>query len=270
MDRLERAIAVLHEMDWESGKRSSDSCISPFSRFIVTLFFMIGVVSFGKYELTGLLQMVLFLLVVCVWENISIIQGIRRCRILIVLVFFVGIANPFFDRTVAVVFGNFAVTYGMISMLTLFLKGLLTVCAAYVLMIQIGMEGICAALNTLCIPKAAVTMLLLMYRYLIVFLKEFQRMSQAYRLRGRGGRGIHISAWGSFAGHLLLRSIDRANEVSDSMKLRGYDGSFRYESERIRERTSIPYSVLYVVCCSAALILLRFVPIFHLVGTLFI
>ena len=65
MDRLERAIAVLHEMDWESGKRSSDSCISPFSRFIVTLFFMIGVVSFGKYELTGLLQMVLFLLVVC-------------------------------------------------------------------------------------------------------------------------------------------------------------------------------------------------------------
>ena len=268
MDRLERAVAVLHEIDMESGKRSSGSRISPFSRLMVTLIFIIVTVSFGKYNLVGLSGMFLFLLMLSIWEDISLLQGMKRCRFIIFLLIFVGIANPFFDRTPVAFLGNFAVTGGMISMVTLFMKGLLTVCAVYFLMVQIGINGICASLSALPIPKAAVTVLLLMYRYLMIFLKEFHKMSQAYRLRCPKGKGIRISAWGSFVGLLLLRSIDRANDVYDSMKLRGYDGNFRYEAEQIRERASIPYSIWYTVCWTSVFLFLRFVPVFDLVGNL--
>ena len=53
-------------------------------------------------------------------------------------------------------------------------------------------------------------------------------MTDAYRLRAPGQKGIHISAWGSFLGQLLLRSMDRAEELYSSMTLRGFRGEFYY------------------------------------------
>ena len=51
-------------------------------------------------------------------------------------------------------------------------------------------------------------------------------MIQAYSLRAPNQKGIHISAWGSFLGQLLLRSMDRAQELYYSMLLRGFRGEF--------------------------------------------
>ena len=53
-------------------------------------------------------------------------------------------------------------------------------------------------------------------------------MMQAYALRAPGQKGVHFKVWGSLAGQLLLRSIDRAAEVYESMALRGYQGEFTY------------------------------------------
>ena len=53
-------------------------------------------------------------------------------------------------------------------------------------------------------------------------------MSEAYHLRAPGQKGIHISAWGSFLGQLLLRSMDRAEDLYESMLLRGFRGEFYY------------------------------------------
>lgn len=53
-------------------------------------------------------------------------------------------------------------------------------------------------------------------------------MMQAYSLRAPRQKGIHFKAWGSFVGQLLLRSMDRAGVVYESMTLRGYQGEFCY------------------------------------------
>ena len=53
-------------------------------------------------------------------------------------------------------------------------------------------------------------------------------MSESYALRAPGQKGIHFSAWGSFLGQLLLRSMDRAEELYSSMRLRGFRGEFYY------------------------------------------
>lgn len=62
-----------------------------------------------------------------------------------------------------------------------------------------------------------VVVLLLTYRYLILLLQEGSRMSAAYALRAPYSKGIAFNAWGTLVGQLLLRSIDRAQTVYESM-----------------------------------------------------
>lgn len=50
---------------------------------------------------------------------------------------------------------------------------------------------------------------------------------QAYELRAPGQKGIHFKVWGSLMGQMLLRSMDRAEVIYESMCLRGFDGVFR-------------------------------------------
>ena len=77
-------------------------------------------------------------------------------------------------------------------------------------------------------PKMLVTLLLLTYRYVGVMTEELAVMTDAYHLRAPGQKGIQFSAWGSFLGQVLLRSMDRAQELYSSMLLRGYHQHFHY------------------------------------------
>ena len=76
--------------------------------------------------------------------------------------------------------------------------------------------------------KLLVTQLLLSYRYLTLLLEQADTIAQAYALRAPKQKGVHFKVWGSLAGQLLLRSIDRANNLYDSMLLRGYQGEYYY------------------------------------------
>ena len=72
------------------------------------------------------------------------------------------------------------------------------------------------------------TQLLLSYRYLTLLLEQADTIAQAYALRAPKQKGEHFKVWGSLAGQLLLRSIDSANNLYDSMLLRGYQGEYYY------------------------------------------
>lgn len=82
------------------------------------------------------------------------------------------------------------------------------------------------------------TQVLLTYRYVTVLLEEANRMTQAYSLRAPNQKGVHFKVWGTLAGQLLLRSMDRANEVYESMTLRGYQENFTIQRRsRAKRRT---------------------------------
>jgi cobalt/nickel transport system permease protein len=96
-----------------------------------------------------------------------------------------------------------------------------------------------------------------------VLAEEANVMTQAYSLRAPGQKGIHYKAWGSFLGQLLLRSMDRAEELYSSMLLRGYHGEFYYAQgggSSIRD-------VLYAAFWCALFIAARFVNLTQLLGT---
>ena len=89
-------------------------------------------------------------------------------------------------------------------------------------------------------------------------------MTEAYHLRSPGQKGIHISAWGSFLGQLLLRSMDRAEELYNSMLLRGYHQHFHYAP--VKKCTGKDGA--FFLGCTAAFLLLRFVDLAQLLGSL--
>ena len=59
-----------------------------------------------------------------------------------------------------------------------------------------------------------------------------------------GQKGIHISVWGSFLGQLLLRSMDRAQALYESMELRGFCGEFPSAAHGCGSAASWPYALL--------------------------
>lgn len=239
--------------------------IHPLVKLCITVYYMLLVVSFPKYELSGLLSMILYPFFLYTAGNISITDSIRRLKPVLPVVCIAGIFNPFFDHTPVYKLNGLIITGGMISMLTLLLKGVLTVLGAYLLIATTSIQKLCAALRMLHVPKLPVTVILLIYRYLILFVDEIKNTSQAYALRAPGQKGIQFHTWGSFTGLLLLRTLDRAQNIYESMCLRGFHGDFFYG--KLTGKIQIQ-DILYFAGLAGLLTFLRTVPFFTLVGSL--
>jgi len=228
MSKVSNAWAELREMDELSAQDSPIHRLHPLAKLLVTLTYIFVVVSFPKYAFSALVVMVLYPVLTFQISGIPVRLCFHKLRVMLVLVCAVGVLNPFFDRAPILAVGGVTITGGMLSMATLILKGVFALTASFLLIATTPIDRLCAALRQLNVPGILVTLLLLTYRYISVMLREVSIMTDVYALRAPGQKGIHVSAWGSFLGQLLLRSMDRAEELYQSMELRGFQGEFYY------------------------------------------
>lgn len=262
MSKLNQAIHNIHYLDEAAEQDNWINRIHPLAKVIVTVWYMILVMSYPKYNLTGLAGMSLYPIAGMILGEIPVKRAFRQLKGILLLVCMVGIANTVLDRNQVWSLGSFIVTSGMISMLTLVMKAALAVFASYLLIVTTSIENICCAFRMLHLPKILVTLIMLIYRYIVLMLKEAERVTQAYTMRAPNQRGIHYKVWGTLAGQMLLRSIDRAELVYESMTLRGFDGEFYVKGRRQMSGKSMLYGGLWC----AALLVLRLVPVFEIVG----
>lgn len=266
MSNLNQAIYEIQSLDALAKENRWVNRLHPLVKLWVTILYIGITVSFPRYNLSGLLVMAVYPVILFVVGEISFKDSLRRLRLVLPLVCVVGLLNPLFDKDIVARFGNLAVSGGVISMITLMLKGILTVLAGYLLIASTTIEKLCYALRMMHVPKLFVTQILLIYRYLSVLMEEAERMTQAYVLRAPGQKGVHFKVWGSLAGQLLLRSMDRAENLYESMCLRGYQGEFYYGS-RIRWRA---VDTGYLLAWAAVLLGLRFLPVLEIIGGIFV
>lgn len=266
MNRMQRALYELSEMDELASQSSVVHKLHPTAKLISTIAYIMIVLSFDKYDLSGIVPMLIWPVMLFQLSGIRVRTCFYKLRIVMPLVIFVGIFNPLFDREIMLQLGSLEISGGVISMFTLMLKGIYCLMASFLLMATSGIDNLCASLRQLHIPAMLVTLMLLTYRYISVMTQELAVMTEAYRLRAPGHKGIHISAWGSFLGQLLLRSMDRSSELYSSMLLRGYHGHFHYAD--IREFKL--RDALYIAVCILFFLLLRFADVSQMVGRLFL
>ena len=264
MNKMQKALAELSEMDELAAMRSPVHRLHPGAKLITTIAYIMITLSFGKYDLPGLVPMVLWPAMMFSLSGVKVRTCFYKLRIVLPLVMAVGLFNPFFDRQTMLTIGNIAISGGVISMITLMLKGVFSLMASFLLMATTKIDSLCAALRKLHVPAILVSLLQLTYRYVGVMTEELAVMTDAYHLRAPGQKGIHISAWGSFLGQLLLRSMDRAQELYSSMILRGYHEHFHYaDIDRFRGRDAV-----YMLVSVLLFVLLRYGNISQLVGGL--
>lgn len=265
MSKINNAIHEIHYMDTLSSRDQWVNEIHPLVKLVLTLVYILLVLSFQKYDVEGVAGMVVYPLAVFLLADLSFSESLKRLKVVLPLVCFIGIFNPFFDKNYFVVVG-IRMSAGILSMITLVMKGIFSVLASYLLIATTSVDKICYAFRLLHIPKAIVTQFMLMFRYITVLLEETDRITQAYMLRAPNQKGIHFKAWGSLAGQLLLRSMDRANEVYESMLLRGYQGDYRYMKERIvLNRRDVTYFLFWIII----FLLFRWCSVILLMGSLF-
>lgn len=262
MNKIDEAVRTIEGVGL-SGT-SGFGRVHPLPKLLVTLLYLVFLTSIPKYRMDLIVFMALFLYVYKMVGDLPVLPALKKLRIIFGMLFLIGLANPIFDRETAFMLGRLPVSYGTISMLTLFFKAVLAVIFGWFLIITTGMAGVCQALASLRLPGFLITVFMLIFRYISVLLQEASRLWTAYSLRAPKQRGVHISAWGSFVGSLLLRSVDRAETVYQSMEMRGFS-----EKSWLMERKKIDgKSILFLLGWTALMILFRFVPIFTWIGDL--
>lgn len=227
---IDAKISEIYKIDELQSRDIWINKLHPLVKLVLVVAYMIFVISINKYNLELIILAAVAPIICFFMAELSFKEGFYRMRLAVMLVLFVGIFNPILDRQVLGRIGLIPITTGMVSMLTLILKGLYTVMMAYVLIATTSIENICRALRIIKVPKVLVILILLIYRYIFIMIEEASRLVMAYKLRAPRQKGIHYSAWGPLVGQWMLRCMDRAENVYESMLLRGFNGEFDYEN----------------------------------------
>ncbi|MBR1572436.1 MAG: cobalt ECF transporter T component CbiQ [Lachnospiraceae bacterium] len=251
--------------------------LHPLVKLLLTFIYIISVVSISKYNLSKMLVFAIYPFFCFNLADLNFRDAIYRMRLILPLVMVVGIFNPIFDRDIMLYIGGnvmangehvggLAISAGVISMLTLMLKGVYAVLATYILIATTSIEEICYAMRKLHVPQILVLVILLINRYIYILGEEASRIMTAYKLRAPSQKGIHYKAWGPLVGQWLIRSMDRAETVYESMQLRGFNGEYRYVADQKTRATDVIYFMVWL----AVFAVFRFTNVVELLGGLFV
>jgi cobalt/nickel transport system permease protein len=237
--------------------------IHPLAKVLTTFVYLMIVVSFNRYEISGLLPLIFYPLLVFLFADLPVEPILKRILFVEPFIIGIGILNPFFDQQITTI-GGIVLSRGWITFFSIFIKSGLAVTTGLLLMATTGMDKLAAALRLLKIPRLFVLQLLLTYRYISLLIEEVARTIRAYSLRAPAHKGIHRSAWGSLAGQLVLRTFDRAQRVYQAMCIRGFTGEYHTgEDARMKWRDFI-----YVISWCSFFVFIRLYNIPIWIGAL--
>lgn len=213
MDELGRMDTPAHRLDARA-------------KALVTLAFMGVVMSFPRHAISSLTPFILYPVALVSLGRIPVLYLARKILIAAPFALVIGIFNPLLDREPVMAIGSVTISGGWVSFGSIMFRFLLTVGAALALVACTGMNRLGAALEQMGVPRVFVVQLLFLYRYLFVVSDQATKMKRSAQIRS-SGRPLRLRVYGSMIGHLLLRSMDRAERVYRAMVARGFDGEVR-------------------------------------------
>ncbi|MDF2530578.1 MAG: cobalt transporter, inner rane subunit CbiQ [Clostridia bacterium] len=262
MANITQAYYKMFILDELAEKKTAIHRINPIAKIMVTVIYLLFVVSYDKYDIIELMPLFFYPVIIMSVGDIPFKPMLAGLAIAAPLVIGVGMFNPLLDRTIVSTMFGIGISAGMLSLLALLVKCSLTVLAALLLLATTGMNKIAAALQRLHIPQIFIMQLLLTYRYISVLMGEASRVYYAYSLRAPNQKGISSKIWGSLIGLLLLRTYDRASRLYQAMKLRGFENQFFGGClDKLQKK-----DIMYLLGWTGFFIIVRFINIPMLLG----
>ena len=264
MTSINAAVIDLKRLELLAGGNSPIHALDARAKVLVTLVFIVAVVSCGRYELARLLPFCIFPAVIIALANLPALFLARKITLVCPFVVMVGFFNPVFDHTTLYQIGTITITGGWISLVSLLIRSLLTVGAAFILIGTTGFTAVCQALERLGIPQLFTVQLLFLQRYIFVLADESSRASRARELRSCGKKGLGVVSFSSLAGHLLLRTWQQAARIHSAMLARGFVGQFHAR----RQSRFGAGELCYLFGWSSIFITLRVFDVSGIIGTI--
>ncbi len=225
MPSLESALLDLNTLEALALKATPIHRLDPRAKVVTALAYMVTVVSFGKYDLSGLLPLIAYPVALIALGDLPIGPLLGKVLVASPFALLIGVFNPFLDREILAQVGPVHFSGGWISCLSILMRFCFTLLAALILISTTGFNSVCLALTRLRVPQALTVQLMLLYRYLFVLAQEASRILTAWSLRSIEGRRMPLRVFGSLSGQWLLRALDRAERVHLAMLSRGFDGT---------------------------------------------
>ena len=96
MDSIERKIWELNRLQDIQQRSHWMNNLHPLGKLLISVLYIFLVTSVGKYDVTTLILMSLYIIFTFIMGELSVKEGIYRMRLILPLVLFVGVFNPFF------------------------------------------------------------------------------------------------------------------------------------------------------------------------------
>ena len=250
-------------LDTLSYKNTLVHRLDPRVKILVSFIFILFVVSFPKYELSGLIPFFFYPVFLLAAGDIPLKAIAKKVIFVSPFAIFIGIFNPLIDTEVIVSPLGIPISGGWISFCSIIIKFILTVSTALLLIAVTSFPGICEGLERLKFPRILVIQLLFLYRYLFVLLEETLRIVRAREARSFGKRGKEIKTFIRLISVLLLRTLERSERIYQAMLSRGFRGEIRVHKSYNLRLQDIIFGVFSVIM----FYILRNYDIVYLVGT---
>jgi cobalt/nickel transport system permease protein len=265
MSAIESALLNIGTLDDFARRSTPITKLDPRTKLITTIAFIITVVSFSKYQIAQLLPLTIYPIALLTAGNIPFAPIAKRLLLALPFVLLVAIFNPLLDREPILTLGPITITAGWISFASILLRFTLTLGSALLLIATTGFNPVCLALEKLRVPQAFVIQLLFLYRYIFVLINQAARLMRAHSLRSFSSRHIKPRVFASMLGHLLIRTLDRAQHIHTAMYCRGFDGRLHIAAT-LKFRTA---DAAYLFTWLAFFILVRLINLPQAMGQLF-
>lgn len=237
LDRLSYQDTVIHRLD-------------PRGKVIMTMLFVITVVSYPKYEVMSLIPFFIFPVLLITLSDTPFLLIMKKVLFVSPFALFIGIFNPLLDSGTVVLWQGIHISTGWISLLSIMMKFSLTISAALLLIATTSFPGICNALQKLGVPALFTSQLLFLYRYIFVLMEEAMRMARARDLRTFGAHGTGIKVFVRLIGLLFIRTVERAERIYQSMLSRSFTGtipSIRQYHLKLSDAAFVFVTIIFLV-----------------------
>lgn len=242
MDDISKAISNIRKIaelgDNDTIIHNIDSSI----KIIVTIIYVIKVLSIKEFIILDTICIVLYPLLLFILGKVPIKFILKKLVFVLPIVLGISVINLIIDFSYSEVY---------FSLLLLF-KCSFALIGALLLIVTTGINNLALGLKKLKIPNILIMQILMLYRYIILMMEELYRVKSAYELRTIGEKSMTIKDYGQIIGQMLLKTIDRSENVYEAMKLRGFEGDLYINSEK--RLGHIDYLYLFIFLVSVILL----------------
>ncbi|WP_293983632.1 energy-coupling factor transporter transmembrane protein EcfT [uncultured Clostridium sp.] len=242
MDDISKAIYDIRKIDELGDKHTILHRIDSSIKIIVTIIYVIKVLSMKQFTISDIACIVLYPLILFKLGKVPVKFIFKKVLFVLPIIIGLSAINLIIDFSYLEIY---------FSVLLIF-KCTFALVGALLLIATTGINNLAFGLKKLKIPNILIMQILMLHRYIILMMEECYRVKSAYELRTLGEKSMTMKDYGQIIGQMLLKTIDRSEKVYEAMKLRGFEGDLYINSNK--RAGCIDY--LYLISCAVILIFL--------------